>query len=88
MWVVYGGLPGCVGVGGGDVLVCWGHRGDWVCLVYLEVGYAIAGCAVEAMCGREWVPRFALEYVELVVPGSYGFYVRGWLCGLLMVVVC
>ena len=43
-----------------------GHVGGWVCLGYLGVRCGGVGGRVEAMCGWGWVPRFALEYVELV----------------------
>ncbi len=49
-----------VWVDGGGVLV------GWVCLDCLRVMRDSAVCIVGVMCGLDWVPSIALEYVELV----------------------
>ena len=51
MWVVSSGLFEDVGRGEGGDIVGVGHRGDWVCLVYLGVEYGSGGCRVEDICG-------------------------------------
>ena len=54
------------GVGRGGSLMGCGHLGGWVCLC--ESGVRCGGVVgrVNAMCDWGWVPRFALEYVELL----------------------
>jgi len=63
-----------VGVRGGGGFMGCGHGGGWVYLVYLGVWFGIVGCRIGAMCGWGWVPRFVLEYVELV--GVWPLYMR------------
>ena len=45
----------------------------WVGVDVLGVGYGIGGCVVKNIFGGRGVPRFALEYVELVWGGYHGF---------------
>jgi hypothetical protein len=39
---------------------------SWVCIGYLRVGCGGVGGRVDALCCWGWIPRFALNYIELV----------------------
>ena len=66
MGIVAGRLSRDLGVGGGGGCVGYGYRGFRVCLVYSGMGYGSVGCKIEAVCGWGWIPRLALDDVELV----------------------